>query len=68
MRAECLEKISDGLLPQRWMGKKIYPLKQQGGLDIDYAYELPLAVNWLKQKGFTEKKPTRSSTISWRRT
>ena len=56
VRAKCLEKISVGLLPQRWMGKKIYPLKQQGGLDIDYAYELPLAVNWLKQEGFTEKK------------
>jgi hypothetical protein len=37
------------------MRKKIYPLKQQGGLDIDYAYELTFAVNWLKQEGFTEK-------------
>jgi CMP-N-acetylneuraminic acid synthetase len=56
VRPECLEKISIGLLPQKWMGKKIYPLKQEGGLDIDYAYELPLAENWLKQKGFTKKK------------
>ena len=37
------------------MGKKIFPLIQQGGLDIDYEYELPIAEGWLKKNGFTEK-------------
>ena len=56
VRPHCIEKVHQGLLPQKWMGKKIYPLTQIGGLDIDYPYELPLAENWLKEKGFTEEK------------
>jgi len=56
VRPKCLENIKDGLLPQKWMGKKIYPLTQRGGLDIDYMYEIPLAEYWLKEKGFTEDK------------
>ena len=27
VRPRCLENIEDGLLPQKWMGQKIYPLK-----------------------------------------
>ena len=38
------------------MGKKIYPLIQEGVLDVDFAYELPIAENWLKTNGFTEEK------------
>jgi len=56
VRPRCLENIEEGLLPQKWMGRKIYPLIQSGGLDIDLSYEVPIAENWLKEKGFTEKK------------
>ena len=56
VRPKCLENIKEGLLPQKWMGKKIYPLIQEGVLDVDYAYELPIAENWLKTNGFTEEK------------
>ena len=56
VRPECIENYSQGLLPQKWMGHKISPLIQQGGLDIDYEYELPIAEGWLKKNGFTEKK------------
>ena len=56
VRPHCIENVHQGLLPQKWMGKKIYPLIQTGGLDIDYPYELPLVENWLKEKGFTEEK------------
>ena len=56
VRPKCLKNIKKGLLPQKWMGKKIYPLLQSGGLDIDYSYELPIAESWLKEKGFTAKK------------
>ncbi len=54
IRPKCLDKIDEGLLPQKWMGKKIYPLTQDGVLDVDYPYELPIAENWLKTNGFTE--------------
>ena len=56
VRPSCLENIQEGLLPQKWMGKKIHPLIQEGGLDIDYLYEVPVAESWLRKKGFTEKK------------
>ena len=56
VRPKCIENIKTGLLPQKWMGQNIYPLTQSGGLDIDYAYEMPIAENWLKDKGFTEEK------------
>lgn len=49
VRPRCLENIKNGLLPQRWMGKKIYPLKQWGGLDIDYDWQIPMAEYWLKK-------------------
>ena len=35
------------------MGKKIYPLTQNGVLDVDYEYEIKIAENWLKSSGFT---------------
>ena len=51
VRPRCLEHLKDGLLPQKWMGQKIYPIKQWGGLDIDYKWQLPQAEYWLKAHG-----------------
>ena len=48
--------MKSGLLPQKWMGKKIYPLVQEGVLDVDLPYELPIAENWLKTNNFTKDK------------
>jgi len=50
VRPRCLEDIKSGLLPQRWMGKKIYPLKQWGGLDVDYEWQIPQVEYWLKKE------------------
>jgi len=55
VRPRCLENIEDGILPQRWMGRKIYPLKQCGGCDIDYKWQLPMVEYWLKEHGFQER-------------
>lgn len=49
VRPACLDNISKGLLPQRWMGRKIYPLKQWGGCDVDYKWQIPLVEYWLKE-------------------
>ena len=49
VRPRCLENINDGVLPQRWMGKRIYPLKQWGGCDVDFEWQLPLVEYWLKK-------------------
>lgn len=54
VRPRCLEDLNYGVLPQRWMGQKIYPIKQWGGVDVDYEWQMPLAETWLKMHGFTE--------------
>ena len=52
VRPKCLENLSDGLLPQKWMGKKIAPIPSWGGCDIDYAWQLPMVEYWLKKNGY----------------
>ncbi|MBI4823531.1 MAG: cytidylyltransferase [Nitrospirae bacterium] len=54
VRPRCLERLEEGLLPQKWMGQKIYPLKQWGGLDVDYKWQIPQVEFWLKEHGFSE--------------
>lgn len=48
IRPRCLKNIHAGLLPQKWMGRKIYPLKQFGGLDIDYEWQVSQVEHWIK--------------------
>ena len=54
VRPHCLEDLHWGLLPQRWMGRKILPVKQWGGLDVDYPWQVPQVEYWLREHGFTE--------------
>lgn len=53
IRPRCLDNLDKGLLPQKWMGQNIAPLKQWGGFDVDYSWQLPLAKHWLEEHGFT---------------
>ncbi len=53
VRPRCLENLGDGLLPQKWMGQKIYPLKQWGGCDVDYEWQIPQVEYWLKKHGLS---------------
>lgn len=48
VRPRCIDNIEQGLLPQKWMGQKIYPLKQWGGLDVDYEWQIPQVEYWLR--------------------
>ena len=56
VRPHCLENIEDGLLPQKWMGQHIYPLKQWGGCDVDYEWQIPQVEYWLKHHGFEDQQ------------
>lgn len=51
VRPRCLEEMETGLLPQKWMGHKIFPIKQWGGLDVDYEWQIPQVEFWLKAHG-----------------
>lgn len=54
IRPRNLERMEEGLLPQKWMGQNIWPLENYGGLDVDYDYQMPQAEFWLKKHGFSE--------------
>lgn len=55
VRPSCLTQLDDGLLPQKWMGNKIYPLHQEAGCDVDYEWQLPVVEWWLKKYGNLDK-------------
>lgn len=50
VRTRCLKNIDKGFLPQKWMGRKIYPIKQDCGLDVDYEWQLPQVEYWIRKK------------------
>ncbi|MEK7375782.1 MAG: cytidylyltransferase, partial [Candidatus Margulisiibacteriota bacterium] len=49
VRPKNLENIEEGLLPQKWMGKKIFPIKQEAGCDVDYEFQMPQVEYWIKK-------------------
>lgn len=50
VKPRCFENIESGLPPQKWMGQKIMPLKQDGGCDVDYEWQMPMVEVWLKKQ------------------
>lgn len=56
VRPRCLENMRKGLLPQKWMGQKILPIKQWGGCDVDFEWQIPQVEFWLRKHSFTEEK------------
>ena len=52
VRPRCLENFKEGLLPQKWMGKKIASIPSWGGCDVDYEWQLPMVEFWLKKSGY----------------
>jgi CMP-N-acetylneuraminic acid synthetase len=66
VRPQCLEHLDEGLLPQKWMGRRIFPLKQWGGLDVDFEWQIPQVEYWLRAHGVTaenwEPRPAAPAT------
>ncbi len=55
VRPRCLENMI-GVPPFTWLGHNVFPIKQWGGLDIDYHWQVPMVEYWLKENGFTFDK------------
>ena len=55
VKPKCLENLDSGLLPQKWMGRKIMPIKSWGGCDVDYKWQIPGVEHWLISNGFKKK-------------
>jgi len=56
VRPRCLEDLRYGMLPQRWMGRRIYPLKQSAGCDVDFKWQVPGVEHWLMARGFSAER------------
>jgi CMP-N-acetylneuraminic acid synthetase len=50
-RPRCFEQLDQGLLPQKWMGRRIAPIESWGGGDVDYEYQIPMMEFWLRAHG-----------------
>jgi len=55
VRPRSLDNVREGLLPQKWMGQNIVPLKNWGGCDVDYEWQMPGVEFWLRKHGYTEE-------------
>ncbi len=53
LRPRCFD-YSKGELPFRWIGRKVHPLHQEAGFDVDFEWQFPVVEWFLKQNGFTE--------------
>jgi CMP-N-acetylneuraminic acid synthetase len=51
VRPQCLEHLDEGLLPQKWMGRRIAPIDSWGGCDVDYEWQIPTVEYWLRAHG-----------------
>ncbi len=56
VRPRCLENMEDGLLPQKWMGRRIAPIVSWGGCDVDYEWQIPGVEYWLREHGWEPEK------------
>lgn len=57
VRPRCLDHLEEGLLPQKWMGRRIAPIYSDGGCDVDYEGQIPGVEFWLKKNGRTPADP-----------
>lgn len=51
VRPRNLENLEEGMLPQKWMGRNIWPLPQEAGCDVDYEWQIPVVEWWLRRYG-----------------
>lgn len=49
-RGKTLRNMKNGLLPQKWMGKKILPVFNSYGCDIDAGWQISMSERWIKEK------------------
>jgi CMP-N-acetylneuraminic acid synthetase len=53
LRPHCFD-YSRGEIPFRWIGRRVHPLHQEGGCDVDHEWQFPVAEHFLRRVGFSE--------------
>jgi hypothetical protein len=52
-RPRCFD-YPRGEIPDRRTGRTVHPLHQEGGCDVDFAWQVPLVEHFLRTAGITE--------------
>lgn len=55
LRPRCFD-YSQGEVPFRWIGRKVHPMYQEGGCDVDFEWQFPVVEHFLRKAGFTEDR------------
>ena len=50
VRPRCFEEMSHNVPPQKWMGRHILPIFSDGGVDVDYPYQVGQAEYWVRTR------------------
>jgi CMP-N-acetylneuraminic acid synthetase len=53
-RSRAIDDLENGLLPQKWMGKKIIPVYQTYGCDIDDEWQIEASKWWIAKNGLSK--------------
>jgi CMP-N-acetylneuraminic acid synthetase len=66
VRPRCLEELHYGILPQRWMGRRIAPIESWGGCDVDYPWQISQVEFWLRAHGVEDAagEPAPAGSVS----
>jgi CMP-N-acetylneuraminic acid synthetase len=52
VRPHCFN-YEKGEVPFRWIGKKVHPMYQEGGCDVDFEWQFPMVEHFLREAGFS---------------
>ena len=63
VRPRCFDYDKLGEQPFRWVGRRVFPMKQTAGLDVDFEYQLGQVEYWLRQHGFSETTTPYSAAV-----
>ncbi len=55
VRPRCLDNLDTGMLPQKWMGRRIHPIPSWAGCDVDFEWQVPQVEFWLRKNGYNQK-------------
>lgn len=64
VRPRCFDYETMGEPPFRWIGQRVHPLRQWGGQDVDYEWQLPMVEFWLRAHGFSETATPYTSVVA----
>ncbi|WP_136656241.1 cytidylyltransferase [Nitratireductor sp. XY-223] len=56
LRWRCFTRMSEGMQPFQWMGRKSKALMNDFGFDVDSEWQFRVIDFWLRDRGFTEDK------------